>query len=119
MISIPGIVLGSLGLVTLGVSAGFGGAALGLHSDLESCLATDPCADTFEDDKSTGETFKTITNVTLGAGLGLVAVGATIWIIQAVTDDGAASSTQATLGGAPMLDASGRPTAGAMVFGMF
>jgi hypothetical protein len=119
VVSIPGIIVGSVGLAALGVSAGFGGAALALHGDLEGCQAGDPCAATFEDDKATGETFKTITNVTLGAGLGLVAVGATIWIIQAATDDGPAEPAKASFGGAPMLDASGRPAAGFVVFGGF
>jgi len=117
VVSVPGIVVGAVGVAALIVAAGTGGAALSLKSDLEACNVGDPCAATFEDDKSRGATLQLVTNAMIGVGAGLVAAGATIWIIDAATSGGSDETRSAWIV-APVFDDAGRP-AGAGFFGRF
>lgn len=86
-VSVPGIIVGSVGLAALGVSIGFGVSAQGIHDGLEPCLNGGACPADFEDQQSEGVLHRNLSNGMFGAGIGLVAVGATIWIIQAVSSD--------------------------------
>jgi hypothetical protein len=121
VISVPGIVVASVGVAAFAVAAGTGAAALSLESDLEerakTCQRGQPCEQAFEDDKAKGVTLETVTNAMIGVGAGLVAAGATIWIVQAATSDGDPPARAAWVL-TPTFDVRGAPT-GVGVAGRF
>lgn len=86
VVSIAGIVLLSGGVVGMAMFAGFGISARSTLDGLEQC---DPrCPDSRREEVDAGKRDQLIANVSVGIGAGLLAAGATAWIVEAVMAGG-------------------------------
>lgn len=121
-VQIGGIIVGSVGLATLGASFGLGGAALGKQSELDAlaCEETDAglsCPSskttTAADLSSEGETLALASTVTTFVGGAAIGAGVLMLIL------GAESSTSSGDTTAIVVPAVGPGVAGLSVFGVF
>jgi hypothetical protein len=82
-LKIAGFVVGGLGLVSLGVSAGFFGVRAGAISDLDKVCGSDRknCPASAASTRDSGQTASTISTATFIGGLGALAVGATLILV--------------------------------------
>ncbi|NUP06904.1 MAG: hypothetical protein HOW73_12700 [Polyangiaceae bacterium] len=97
-LTIGGAVVGGVGLVGFGLLAGFGASAQSSYDELEACGTSCPeldaaSAEALRDD---GEQAALIANVSLGVGIGLVAAGATMIVVDALNGPESVS-TEATI----------------------
>ena len=74
----PGVITAGAGGLTLIAAAALGGAASGVHSDLEASCLGGPCGPEFNDKIDRGSRLQTASNVTLTLGLLAVAAGGTL-----------------------------------------
>jgi len=82
---IPGLIIGGVGLVTLGVSGVFALRAHGLNSDSKSgghCDAQNQCDDIGAEKREDAKTAANIATVTVLAGGALTALGATLFLLK-------------------------------------
>ncbi len=86
VVSIAGIVLLGGGAVGMAMFAGFGVSARSTLDGLEEC--TPRCPASRRPEKDAGERDMLIANVSVGIGAGLLAAGATAWIVEAVLAGG-------------------------------
>jgi tetratricopeptide (TPR) repeat protein len=86
-LTIAGGVVGGVGLIGVGLFAGFGLSAKSAYDDLTDCGTECPELNevTAEQLREDGKRDQLIANVSLGIGLGLAAAGVTLIIVDAVT----------------------------------
>jgi hypothetical protein len=81
-LGIAGIVIGGVGLVGVGVFAGMGSSAQSTYDELVACGCSVEDAEVLRED---GKQAQLVANVSLGVGLGLVAGGVTMLIVDLVS----------------------------------
>jgi hypothetical protein len=84
---LPGLIVGGVGLVGLGIGTFFGVSSLRAYADAErECPSHSGCTDAVKDVRRDAETKAWVANISLGAGL--LAVGAGAWLVFGSTDGG-------------------------------
>jgi hypothetical protein len=96
-LAIAGGVIGGVGLAGLGMFAGFGASASSVYDELETCSPTCTVDDATEL-REQGKRDQLIANASLGVGLGLIATGALLLIV-----DGADGPEKPAAAGMPRL----------------
>ncbi|NUO49424.1 MAG: tetratricopeptide repeat protein [Polyangiaceae bacterium] len=86
VVSIAGIALLSGGVVGMAMFAGFGVSAKSTLDGLEEC--SPHCPDSRREEQDAGKRDQLIANISVGIGAGLLAAGATAWIVEAVMAGG-------------------------------
>jgi len=94
---VPVIAAGGIGVVGLGVWTGFGLAAMGQKSDLDSACKNQVCPDSAKDKLDSAKTNATIASIGLGVGAAGVVTAVVLYFVTTPKAEGSASASTATI----------------------